>query len=67
METQSGDAVLVQGDVESAVDVVTGREDLRAVAAHAARPPFPGRRHGAGPTPEGVAVNTVLVIPEVGF
>lgn len=67
METQSGRPVLIQGDVEPAVDIVAGREDLRAVAAHTARPPFPGCRHGAGPTPEGVAVNTVLVVPEVGF
>lgn len=67
MQTQSGSAVLIQGDVEPAVDIVAGREDLRAVAAHAACPPFPGRRHGAGPTPEGIAVNTVLVVPKVGF
>lgn len=67
METQRGGAVLIQGDVESAIDIVAGREDLRAVAAHTARPPFPGRRHGASPTSEGVTVNTVLVIPKVGF
>lgn len=67
MEAQSGSAVLIKGDVEPAVDIVAGREDLRAVAAHAACPPFPGRRHGAGPTSEGVAVNAVLVVPKVGF
>lgn len=67
METQGGSAVLIQGDVEPAVDIVAGREDLRAVAAHAACPPFPGCRHGAGPTPESVAVDTVLIVPEVGF
>lgn len=67
METQSGGAVLVQGDVEPAVDIVAGREDLRAVAAHTSSPPFPGRRHGTGPAAEGVAVNAVLVVPEVGF
>lgn len=72
MQADSGDAVLVQGDVETSVDVETGGEDLGAMAPHAACPfvlvlPV-GADGGACPAPpHDVPMNTVLVIPEVGI
>lgn len=67
MYAQSGDSVLVQGDVEPAVHVETRGDDLRAVAPHTPRPLLPGRRHGTGSTPEGIPVKAVLVVPKVSL
>lgn len=67
MQAQSGDSILVQGDVEPAVDIEAGGEDLRAVAPHTACPSLPGRCCGTGATPEDVPMNTVLIIPEVSL
>lgn len=39
------DSILVEGNVESAVDIEAWGEDLGAVAPHAARPPLPGCCH----------------------
>lgn len=67
MKAQSGDPILVQRDVEPAVDVMAGGEDLRAVAPHAPCPSLPRRHRRTGATTEGVPMNAVLVIPEVGL
>lgn len=67
MQAQGGDPVLVQGDVESAVDVEARGEVLGAVAPHAARPPLPGRDYGAGAAPEGISMNAVLIVPKISL
>lgn len=66
-QTHSHDSIVVEGDVQSTVDIEAGGEDLGAVASHAARSPLPWRRCRTGATPEDVSVNAVLVVREVGL
>lgn len=66
-QTHGGDAVLVQQDAESSVDVEAGGQHLGAVASNAACPLLPGRGGRTGATPEDVAVDAVLVVCEVGL
>lgn len=66
-QTQGGDSILVQGDVQSTVEIQAGGEDLGAVAPDAARPPLPRSRHGTGATPEHVSMNAELVVCKVGL
>ena len=68
VQPQRGHSILVQGDVESAVDVEAGGEHLGAVAPYAARPLLvPRGDSGTSTTPHNVPMETVLVVTKVGL